>query len=223
MSWCRNILIVCVVFISGCFTPGKGEYVVESYPQSLSHQCREGNAKIYDECGSQTEIMKAALISANESGKTLLMVYGAEWCIWCHVFDKYVKGGYRAFEYEWEYHDGDLLSWNMLEWVSDDTERQARKLNKYVSENFVVVHIEGHFSEDGLDVIDAIGFDRNEMSFYPFIFSVTADGKYAAHMLAYDAIPGLEIRQSAGLSYRGFDREILLRELVRLKQAAEKG
>ena len=44
---------------------------------------------------------------------------------------------------------------------------------------------------------------------------------YADHMLAADAIPGLEIRQDSGEEYRGFDRNILIEELIKLKSASE--
>lgn len=40
-------------------------------------------------------------------------------------------------------------------------------------------------------------------------------------MLAYDAIEGLEIREDSGEEYRGFDRDILLAELKKLRVAAK--
>lgn len=210
-----------LVISQSVFSVGNGKfYEVETYPEVLSKDCRDGVAKVYDECGSQMDIVRTAFSRAIEADKTLLIVYGAEWCIWCHVFDKYIKGEYKEFSYEWEY-DGEIQQWDMQEKANKNAKMQAKKLNKYVSDNFVVVHIEGHFAPDGLNVIDAIGFDTNQIKFLPFIFSINQSGKYASHMLAYDAIPGMEIRKDSGKDYRGFDRKILLNELIKLKKAAE--
>jgi len=194
-------------------------YKVDSYPAAISNTCRNGIAKIYDECGSQTVIFEQALQRANATGKSLMIVYGAEWCIWCHVFDKYVKGESEKFNYEWEY-DGEIETWDMNEGRSEKARTEAAQLNKYVADNFVIAHIEGQYAPDGLSVIDAIGFDSDKIKFYPFIFSIANSGKYADHMLASDAIPGLEIRSARFRSYRGFERTILLRELVALREAA---
>jgi len=224
MKYSKYLLIFILFLVSQIsLSSERGSfYEVDMYPKSLSSDCRDGVAKVYEECGSQMNIARAALAKANESDKTLLIVYGAEWCIWCHVFDKYVKGEYKKFSYVWEY-DGEIQEWDMREKENKKSKDQAKKLNKYVSENFVVAHIEGYFSPDGLDVIDAIGFDSSNINFLPFIFSVTKSGKYADHMLAASAIPGLEIRKDSGVDYRGFDREILIEELVKLKNAAESG
>ncbi len=46
-------------------------------------------------------------------------------------------------------------------------------------------------------------------------------GQYSDHLLAYDAIEGLEIREDSGEEYRGFDRDILLAELVKLRDGAK--
>lgn len=200
---------------------GKAQfYKVETFPKTISSNCRGGIAKVYDECGSQMDIVRAAFKRALETNKTLLMVYGAEWCIWCHVFDKYIQGEHKNFSYEWEY-SGEIKQWDMQENANRKAGIEAKILNKYVAENFIVVHVEGHFAPDGLNVIDAIGFDRKQMNFFPFIFSINKAGLYASHMLAYNAIPGLEIRKDSGKEYRGFDRAILLKELKKLKAAAE--
>ncbi len=195
-------------------------YEVASFPETLQKNCREGNAKLYDECGSQMLIAKKAFELANSEGKTPLIVFGAEWCIWCHVFDKHVKGGYEEFSYKWEYQ-GKTQRWRMFELANKAAKAQAKKLNKYVADNFVVVHIESDFAPDGNDVITSIGFDRDNIYFYPYILVVNDQGEYAGHMEAYDAIEGLELREDSGNAYRGFDREILLTELMRLRAGAQ--
>jgi len=192
---------------------------VETYPEKIRMDCRNGVAKVYDECSDQRPILARALRRANETGKSVLLVYGAEWCIWCHVFDKYINGQSRRFDYEWEY-EGDTVEWQMRERANADAEEQARALNRYVAENFVIAHIEGHYSPNGLEVIEDIGFDTTKVTFLPFIFVMDGSGKYAGHMLAYDAIPGLEVRKDSGEDYRGFNRPILLRELKELRRQA---
>lgn len=66
-------------------------------------------------------------------------------------------------------------------------------------------------------MIDNIGYENEAVKFYPYIIALDKDGQYAAHMLAYDAIEGLEIRESGGREYRGFDRTLLLNELTSLR------
>jgi len=90
-------------------------YNVETFPGSVSSDCRDGVAKIYDECLSQKSILKQAISRGQKTGKTVLVVYGAEWCIWCHVFDKYIKGHSHRFKYQWQYHDGENQKWKMKE------------------------------------------------------------------------------------------------------------
>jgi len=223
MKYSKYLLIFILITVSQIsFSSERGYfYEIDMYPKRLTSNCRDGLANIYEECDSQMDILRLAFAKANESGKTLLIVYGAEWCIWCHVFDKYIKGQYKKFSYKWEY-DGEIQEWDMRERENKKAKRQAKKLNKYVSENFVVAHIEGHFSPDGIDVVEAIGFDVNKIKYLPFIFSISRSGKYADHMLTSDAIPGLSVRKDSGEDYRGFNRDILLEQLIKLKNSADK-
>jgi len=189
--------------IGALFAGNKSIYHdVESYPERISSSCREGVAQIYDECSDQTIILSKAIKESEGTGKSVLVVYGAEWCIWCHVFDKYVKGHSRKFKYKWQYHDGDNLDWKMKE-----------RENK-------LVHIESYHSPNGAKAVQQTGFDPNKFSYVPVIFSLNQSGNYAAHMLAYDAIPGMEIREDSGRDFRGFDRQILLTELTKPRRLA---
>ena len=61
-----------------------------SYPLALDPTCRAGQAKLYDECGDQLALFDTAFEAATHDGKVLLVSYGAEWCVWCHVFDRTV-------------------------------------------------------------------------------------------------------------------------------------
>lgn len=70
-----------------------------SFPERIDPQCRNGKARVFDECGDQLALFTAALAKANSEGKTLLVEYGAEWCIWCHVFDAHISGEHGEFRY----------------------------------------------------------------------------------------------------------------------------
>lgn len=222
MHFVKSITLGLLFSISGALVAGNKSiyYEVETYPERVSDSCREGIAQIYDECSDQTQILNTAIERSQETGKTVLVVYGAEWCIWCHVFDKYVKGHSRKFNYEWQYHDGDNLDWKMRERGNKNAKSEAKKLNKFVSENFIVVHIESYRSPNGAEAVRDTGLDPDEFSYVPVIFSLDSSGDYAAHMLDYDAIPGMEIREDRGRDFRGFDRNILLSELMDLRAIA---
>ena len=72
------------------------------FPQAIDPGCRGGRAQIYDECSSQFDVLNAAMAEAERTGKIVMVVYGAEWCIWCHVFDKYLAGQTGTFKYNLE-------------------------------------------------------------------------------------------------------------------------
>ena len=222
MNFIKTIALVLLLTTPVILSAGNESiyHEVESYPEQISSSCREGVAQIYDECSDQSVILNRAIKRSKETGKTVLVVYGAEWCIWCHVFDKYVKGHSRKFNYEWQYHDGENLDWKMKERKNKNAKSEAEKLNKFVSQNFILVHIESYRSPNGAETARATGFDPDNFSYIPLIFSLDHSGDYAAHMLAYDAIPGLEIRKDGWRDYRGFDRNILLSELVELRAIA---
>lgn len=188
---------------------------VVHFPRQVDPACRNGKAKVYDECTDQRIILAEALGKAKATDKALLVVYGAEWCIWCHVFDKYVDGQYARYDYEFEYTDGPY-EWEMEEEVSATTKAEAEALNHYVADHFVVAYIEAHYAPHGDAAIAATGVDPTSFNYYPFIMSVGHDGKVAAVMDAYTDVPGLEVRESGGEEYRGFQRKVLTAELREL-------
>ncbi|MEL6214577.1 MAG: hypothetical protein AAFQ99_02750, partial [Pseudomonadota bacterium] len=189
-------------------------------PASVSKDCRGGVARIYDECSDQSELLAEALQLANASGKTVLILYGAEWCIWCHVLDKYVKGQSRRFKYQWQFPDGYEERWDMRECENRQAEAQAKQLNEYVAENFVIFHLEYYFSPNGEAVLASTGFDAASVEVVPQVLVVDGRGTFVAGMDDYSSISKLEVREDSGREYRGFDRPTLLRELVALREAA---
>jgi len=196
------------------------KHTVTSFPKTLSKTCREGIANIYDECGSQQQILNNALRAAQESGKSVLILYGAEWCIWCHVFDKYVKGVSRQFNYQWQYHDGDNLSWAMKERANKEAELEASILNQYFADNFILAHIESFYAPDGEQVLADLAYDVDNIVGVPVILVLNQAGEIAGEMKSSKELIGLEIRSDSGKEFRGYDRMLLLDELKRLRALA---
>lgn len=194
--------------------PASEALPVASFPSALDPNCRDGRARIYDECGSQAAILAAALEQARATGKTVIVNYGAEWCIWCHVFDNHLRGATGRFNYPVEGEEVTLIERSGREVLND-----ARTLNEFVSNNFVVAHMEADFAPDGQQVLEATGAATHFEQSYPFIFAVTADGQFTT-AFEHEAVE--QRRDTVADWYRGYDRVELLAELRRMRQQASR-
>jgi len=190
---------------------------ISAFPIELDKDCRNGKAKLYDECSKQGDLFQEAQALAKAEGKTVLVSYGAEWCIWCHVFDAYIHGYVEKFTYTYGDPGNDKrVTHTMRERAKVDVSQDAYDLKKYVSDNFVVAHIEYEHAPDGDDVLtqanawDAFGGG------VPYIFSVDQSGEFAA---IFDS-DYAEIRRDTDDWYRGYDRTRLLEELKKMRAAA---
>lgn len=203
--------------LGGCNeTPSvaSGSAVVTHLPAKLDPKCRNGEARIYDECGSQLALFEAARAEAARSGKVVLVSLGAEWCIWCHVFDAHLGG--RTGRFRYPVH-GDEVT--LVERSGEGVLLDAKALNDFAAKTFVLVHIEGDHAPDGVQVLQASGVDVDEIKGYPYIFTVDADGRFAA---AFDH-DSAEVRREVPLDwYRGYDRKSLLKHLAGMRDAAHK-
>jgi len=179
--------------------------------------CRGERAKLYDECGSQIAIFTDAQSRAKETGKVLLVSYGAEWCIWCHVFEAYVKGGHTELEYTYsDPADEERYTSTFFERANRDPNSEALKLSTYFAEAFVLVHIESRYSKDGYEVLEMTQADLHFDGGLPFIFTLKPNGQFAA---AFNST-GIETRREFIDWYRGYDRKNLTIELMRLQKRA---
>ncbi len=181
------------------------------FPQHLDENCRQGMSKIYDECGSQVSIYQAALKEANKTDRMLLISYGAEWCIWCHVFDAYITGKAGQFDYRYDNHRASIH-----EGGNDSTTADAATLNQFVNKSFVLAHIEANYTRDGNEVLRYSGALQHFSGALPFIFTTNQQGKWAATLDYHEA----EIRRDGPDWFRGYDRRKLLAELQRMSLAA---
>lgn len=187
-------------------------------PETISTECKLKHAKLYDPCVDQKILFKKATALAKLENKVLLVSYGADWCIWCHVFKEYVSGNSKQFTYTYG-EPGEPGKWTstLLEEVEINPHKEVAALTTFVRENFVIFHLE---SDEGLnsdDVMQTMGAFEYEVEWVPFVFSVNAEGRIAA-VLDYEAV---QIRRDNPLNwYRGYDRNKLLSHLKELHAAA---
>lgn len=193
---------------------------ISGYPEVISEDCGDGKAKLFDECGDQTEILNQAIASAKYQDKNVLVTYGGEWCIWCHVLDRYFQGQFRTFDYQWRDSEGDVSEWLMHEDITTKDIQDAIALNNFVANNFVVAHIDNSYA-NGSEAIAMTGLDPDAVFYYPYIIVLDNQGKYAGTMAASSAIEGLEVRESGGQEFRGYKRDLLLEQLKTLKNKAK--
>ena len=188
-----------------------------TFPSEILRACRGGSAKIYDECSDQRTLFHEALSEARRTDKVLLVSYGAEWCIWCHVFNAYVTGTSGMFAHT--YSDQDDVTRDtavMFETPSAEMEKEARALEAFVADNFVMLHLEYRYSTGADAVVAATGFDPDQIRWLPFIFTVSQDGAFAME-LDHDLV---EERREGVFWFRGYRRGALLAELTKLRDAA---
>ena len=207
------------IFFAGCSNTETSNIVssetidalqIASFPTQIDNNCRDGKAEIFDECSEQTELFARASIRAKAEGKIVLVSYGAEWCIWCHVFDAYINGDMTRFTYTYgEAGNDERYTHTMREREKRDVSQEAYELKKFVSENFVVAHIDYEHSPDGDDVLSNAEAWEHYEGWVPYIFVVDSLGKYAAKFNHDEA----EVRRDTLDWYRGYDRVLLLQQL----------
>lgn len=188
-----------------------------SYPLEIDKECRDGRAKIFDECSDQLELYLTAQKRAKDDGKVLLVSYGAEWCIWCHVFEKYIRGDHVAFTHTYsDEEDEERYTETMYERENGDVSDDASRLAQFVADNFVVVHIEYKYSGQSEAALEASGADQQYDDNLPFIYTVNADGRFSK---AFEK-SGTETRRDTYDWYRGYDRKKLLMQLRDMRDEA---
>jgi len=97
----------------------------------------------------------------------------------------------------------------MRERAERDVSQEVHDLKKFVSENFVIVHIDYEHSPDGDDVLSKANAMEHYSGGVPFIFTVDAAGQYVEE-LEHSAT---ETRRDTDDWYRGYDRVRLLKAL----------
>ena len=224
----KSLALACciITFLNGCTNNGNAisseaidAIQITSYPEKIDKTCRGGKAKIFDECADQVDLFNQAMSRAKAEGKIVLVSYGAEWCIWCHVFDAYINGDTDKFTYTYgQPRNDERYTHTMRERATEDVSQQAYDLKTFVSENFVVAHIDYEHSPDGDDVLSQAKAWDNFDGGVPYIFTVDTSGLFAADFDHDKA----ELRRDTDDWYRGYDRVQLLAEMKRMQAAAIK-
>lgn len=193
---------------------------ITTIPETLDKNCRNGRAKLYDECSDQMQLFARAAKRAAAENKVLLVSYGAEWCIWCHVFGKYIEGQTSRFDYLVGFPDApdDRENVTLFERAERDVRAEAAALNAFVAGAFVVLHIDSQHAPGSGDVLRRTGAAAHLENWIPFIFTVDRNGKYAAQF-EHEAA---EVRRDTEDPYRGYNRPKLLAELNRMQAAASR-
>jgi len=205
----RTVLSVIAILVA---TQASAETKLSFYPNSISKDCFGGRAVSYDECGFQRDVINTALREASSTDKRVLIVFGAEWCVWCHIFKAHIKGDYGVFKYT----AAGTQPFTLSETVTPELKQLARDLYEYVAENFVVASIEAQHSFDGYDVLNFTGAAGHIGQTIPYIYAVDKNANFIADMPDARENPALEVRIEGENWYRGYDRVVLLSELKKL-------
>ncbi len=188
------------------------------FPASIDPQCRDGKARIYDECGDQAVLFDTALARARSEAKVLLVEFGSEWCIWCHVFEAHINGQHHKFRYTYGSPDEPEARYThtFVEGAGADA-AAATALRDFVAANFVIVHIDAEYAPGGWDVLDTTGARDHYSGGIPYIFTVDESGQFAAKF-NHDAA---EVRRESDENwYRGYNRASLMQQLTAMHDAA---
>jgi hypothetical protein len=187
------------------------------FPAVIDPQCRDGKAKIFDECGDQARLFEMALARARSDAKVLLVEFGSEWCIWCHVFEAHINGEYRKFRYTYGTPDKPDAHYThtFVEGAEADA-AAAAALRDFVAANFVIVHVDAEYAPGGWELLDTTSARDHYPGGIPFVFTVDGSGQFAA-MFNHDAA---EVRRESDDWYRGYNRASLMQQLTAMRDAA---
>lgn len=192
-----------------------GLALATSFPKFDQPNCKAKVTYIYDECSDQVAMFGMAQAKALEEGKTLLVINGAEWCIWCHVLHSFLKGGDGDLSYRYDAavrENG--LPYGVVE--ADLENPAAQELARYVAQNFVVFSMDVR-QYDGPDpVLLATGAIEKDPDYIPFAFAVDRKGKFAGWMPF-----GYMVEDRPGHDWpHAYNRASVTRMLMRMRRAA---
>ena len=178
-----------------------GEYGLVKYPDVGALCPEQGVRDVYASCRAQRELFQKARAHAVDSRKLLLIGYGADWCIWCKVSDRYLDGAVSKQE------GGS----------AESNARLARNLAEYVAETFVVLHVDSDKKSETAPLMQEIGAGRWVGPAVPVF--VVLDPRSGA----VEEARLVEAEKPASAGYVGYDRVLVLKELLRAASAVRQG
>lgn len=188
------------------------ETTLSYYPKQIDPSCLGGRALSFDECGLQSVVFNNALQEANKNNKTVLVVFGAEWCVPCHIFKQHIMGGYGKFRFVIEA----TTEYKMDEYATDLDAQQAGELAAFVARNFVLANIEAQHSFDGYNVLQDSSAGNEIGDAIPYVYSVDKNGQFLAELPYNHEMKTLDKRREGEDWFRGYHRDVLMVELGKL-------
>jgi Protein of unknown function, DUF255 len=195
---------------SGSPLPSPQSGTLQIVPAQVAVQCPQAKQKeqiLFDLCGDQRAFLQEAQRLAKASNKVVLVSYGADWCIWCHVFEAHILGGSGVFTYATP--DG---PWTMKEKKNTDNAVQAAALKSFTADHFIVVNIAQETGESGLSVLRDTKAEGQFSGGLPFMYALDQNGHFAGSINSST----VEVRRDGKSPYRGYDRAKLLAALQSL-------
>ncbi|MDJ0942210.1 MAG: hypothetical protein QNJ30_02005 [Kiloniellales bacterium] len=170
-----------------------GDHGLVKYPNVGALCPAQGPRDVYASCRKQRELFQKARDHAIGSEKLLLIGYGADWCVWCKVSDRYLEGAVSKQE----------------QGSPESNLRLARNLAEFVAETFVVLHVDSDKKAETTPLMKEIGAGRWVRPAVPvFVVLDPRSGALEEARLVEAEVP-------AGAGYVGYDRVEMLKELLR--------
>ena len=217
MKTCLLLFAVAVSGTASAAPPTAAVDQLQIVPAVVPPTCdrrKDHKQILFDLCRDQSALLKEAQDQARASGKLVLVSYGADWCIWCHVFEAHILGRYGSFTYDTP--DG---PYTMQENdTANGSAAQAAAFKAFVARNFVVVNIAQEAGRSAEAVLKATAADKQFLGGLPFNYVLDRQGRFAGSIES----AGVEVRRDTEDWYRGYDRAKLMAVLQSLAAASPK-
>lgn len=212
----KAVILICLTLLFSASTSAAAKQqdqqplvaAITSFPIKVPKSCKREKLFLYNSCIDQIGILNDAKAAAKAEGKAVLVVYGADWCIWCHVFDAYIHGQRGTF---WHPFDGDI--WEMSEVPSATMNEEADALAKFVADNFVIAHLWASWQPKSQAILVATKAVEHDSNAVPLIYSLNEEGHFFAKFDGKSA----ESRRDTDDPFRGYNRKIMLENLRKLR------
>ncbi len=190
-------------------------------PATVPASCKQETEQpqiLFDLCADQLTLLREAQQKAKETNKLVLVSFGADWCIWCHVFEAHILGKFGRYTYPT--NEGPWAMDEKLKWQSlVDAKVQSAALRTFVAEQFVVVNIGQQAADGGVSVLKDTQAEAHFPGGLPFIYALDNQGKFAGAINSSE----VEIRRDGRNAYRGYKRAKLMDALKSLADNARSG
>jgi hypothetical protein len=179
---------------NGAVPPRVNPYGLSTYPDA-ARTCPHLPQGQFARCVAQSDILNAAAARARSSGKRVLVLVGADWCVWCGVLNRYIDGWADP----------------AMEPMAAGTAGDADTLARFVARNFVVAEL----NADSTDIEETL--KRAQLT------PAALRELPAAFVISHNAVQAVDFRRAElnrGAT-KGYSRTALLRILRQSVTLAE--